>query len=156
MSDTIPIDRWGEDHWGTLAYVETRVVDHDGLVVVQHMRCHPGVHRDLAHEGSFGPVPPTRLSDGTAVDLHDDWSCMEDAAALGLVTRTEGERVPRTRYRSQKFTLTSEGQRLAAALRAHKASGGEFATFRPVSSAEATPLLKAVVSAAVTPADEDR
>jgi hypothetical protein len=29
--DPVPIELWGKDHWTTLAYIETRCVDYDGV-----------------------------------------------------------------------------------------------------------------------------
>ena len=127
----IPMDKWGKDHWSTLAYVETRCVDHDGRLGIRQMRCHPRLHRRLAHEGSmFGGMPaPTRLREGTTVEPHDDWSCVEDMIAEGLLT-TEDEDAALC-GESPRFVLTRKGSEVAGALRSHKAGGGSFATFAP-------------------------
>lgn len=137
MSTTtsVPIERWGKDHWSTLGYLECRVVDHRGYLDVERMRCHPRTHHRLAHEGSaisfmaHGKFPSTTLADGTELDGHDDWSCVEDMIDAGLVTMTEEDRA----YvgRSPRFALTAPGTKLAAALRAHKSQGGSFKTFVP-------------------------
>lgn len=56
---------WGRDHWSTLAYIETRIVDHSGVPSREHMRCDPKRHPLLAHDGSRGGSPsPTRLTGG--------------------------------------------------------------------------------------------
>lgn len=140
--DVIPIERWGRDHWSTLAYVETRIVDHGGRLDLNHMRAHPRVHRAFANAASreADTASPTRLNDDTTVDRHDDWSCVEDAVALGLLTMDEQEPIQRRRAdeggafskaRSPRFVLTDLGRDVANQLRAHKGNGGSFATFRP-------------------------
>lgn len=132
----IPPSRWGRDHWSTFAYVETCCVDHGGRLAIRRMRCHPRVHRLLAHEGSGGHCPPTRLADGAEVERHDDWSCVEDAVAADLLSMDDEGAVTRTRPKSPRFTLTSRGLQVAASLRAHLAAGGATETFRWVESAE--------------------
>lgn len=119
----VPVAQWGRDHWSTFAYIETRIVDHRGVVHNQHMRCHPRLHRAFAHEGSRGPLAPTRLAGGEELAQHDDWSCAEDAIAAGLLT--VDERVPG----APVFALTDRGHTAAAALRRHKAGGGNFGNF---------------------------
>ena len=89
-NDYIPIDQWGQDHWSTFAYLETRAVDDRGLIDNRKMRCNPRLHREFAHGGGYtgmlcdGSKYPTRLKDGE-IDRHDDWSCLEDMVAAGLI-----------------------------------------------------------------------
>ena len=62
---------------------------------------------------------------------HDDWDCLEDLDAAGLVefvTLTSGG-----------VLLTEDGLRMAARLRAHKANGGHFATFNPAAASPTSP-----------------
>jgi hypothetical protein len=87
--DATPIQLWGQDHWSTFAYLETRIVDHDGVVDNRKMRCAPRLHREFAHfmyEGELadGSKYPTRLKSGE-IENHDDWSCLEDMVVLGLI-----------------------------------------------------------------------
>lgn len=128
-AESVLIDRWGRDHWSTLGYVEIRCVDHGGRLGIRQMRCHPRLHRRPAHEGSAfgGPPAPTRLKAGATADPHDDWSCVEDMIAEGLLTMEDEDAV--LCGESPRFVLTPKGSEIAAALRAHKAGGGSFATF---------------------------
>lgn len=132
------IDNWGKDHWSTLAYLETRVVDYKGQIDHRHMRCHPRLHRELA---TIQPVTgelqdssafPTRLRDGSVIDRHDDWSCVEDMKEAGLLTWTQ-RRVNGKMFDCVRISvrLTKRGYEVAAALRLHKASGKNFITFNP-------------------------
>jgi len=147
QDERIPMERWGKDHWSTLAYLECRIVDHRGRISHDHMRCHAGRHPAMLHakrRGNLfgngdGSAYPTRLKDGELPD-HDDYDCIDDMIAAGLVTVTmppapegvlvtglvESELMTRATY-----ALTDEGRRLCAALRAHKAAGRNWATFDP-------------------------
>lgn len=131
----IHFNRWGKDHWSTLAYAETRIVDGDGIIDNRRMRTNPRLHRTLVGI-TFGEIQdgskyPTRLKDGE-VEPHDDWSCLEDMAAFGLLNMYY-----RTAKHNQVFgcdetriELTELGQIVAAELREHKGRGGNFADFR--------------------------
>ena len=131
----VPVARWGKDHWSTLAYVAACVEKHHGYLRVEKMRVHPRVHHRLAHPGvavvmmAFGGVPPTHLADGTTLELHDDWSCVEDMVTAGLVTESEGDNA--LAGKSPRFDLTDAGRALVVAVAGHRARGGTFATFAP-------------------------
>lgn len=134
MSEPIPVARWGKDHWSTIAYAETCAVDR-GEPDKERMRCDPRVHPAQANtanvlfHGEDGS--PTKLR-GWSADKpltnialkHDDWSCLEDAEAAGLL-KLEGTGV------YPRVVFTAVGKAVAAALRQHKSAGGTFATFNP-------------------------
>lgn len=122
----ITMDRWGKDHWSTLAYVETRIVDHNGMLCNSHMRCDPKLHPAHAHHpwtDESRDRYKTRLFAGESVSNHDDWSCVEDAESCGLLINTGTGVNPR-------FELTDLGMMVCNALRNHKAAGGGFGTFQ--------------------------
>lgn len=89
----IPPEQWGRDHRSLLLYLETICVDHSGVVGFEngrgfsHMRCdatrHPYRGGD-PYRGEHQPGP-TRLADGTKLQDHDDWDCLDDLEAAGLV-----------------------------------------------------------------------
>lgn len=128
----IPMAEWGRDHWSTLGYLETRCVDHGGAVSGLHMRTDVALHPNMGPTEVVGFARQidgakyaTRLRGGAAVAFpHDDWSCLDDAEASGLV-----ENVGTGAQRRYKFT--ERGQAVAAALRKHKAGGGSFSNFDP-------------------------
>lgn len=103
----IPMDKWGKDHWSTLAYVETRIVDHHGKLKEPNMR-----GRD--------PKYPTRLNDGTEVHMHSDYDCVEDMIFAGVITVDD-----------YTYSLTDYGWTVAGALRKHIAITHKSATFTP-------------------------
>ena len=128
---SVPIEKWGKDHWSLVAYIETRCVDYGGVLEPQHMRCNPANHPEYAVVArSFGiqwsPTYGTRLhgffehQTDTSLILseHDDWDCLEDIQAAGLVKATK-----------TKVVMTDSGLRVAEALRKFKAKGGMFADF---------------------------
>jgi hypothetical protein len=84
-------DWFGRDHWSTFAYIETRIVDHRGTLNHAHMRCHGGRHPlMLAAKGDFlgvadGRQFATLLAAGEQLPDHDDYDCIDDLIAAGLL-----------------------------------------------------------------------
>ncbi len=115
---------FGKDHWSTFAYVETRIVDYGGVPDRRHMRCHGDRHPLLALPEQDGRGYPTILRGGAELAHHDDWDCLDDLEREGLL-RNVGSGV------NPRYELTDSGREVAARLRAHKAAGGNFATFEP-------------------------
>jgi len=136
--DPIPMDKWGKDHWSTLAYLETVCVEKQEFEVVTnpHMRSKRRHFRILAQETHTDPcaIPMSRehgtlLFDGSMVENHDDWDCLGDMIGAGLIFPTSdchGEVGPYSRLK-----LSEAGQKMAAALRRHKSAGGNFGNFKP-------------------------
>lgn len=126
----IPIDLFGKDHWSTFAYIETRCVDHKGEPDKNHMRTDPDLHPGLGGETQsrlmvYGKKKyPTRLNDGTEIHDHDDWNCIKDLETAGLLKWDGTGLFP-------VFVLTDKGKTVAGRLRAYKAGGGGFHTFKP-------------------------
>lgn len=122
----IPLELFGKDHWSTFGYLEHCAVERRGQVEIVRMRCDPGRHPLLAHEGSrFGSPSPTRLkAEGVLIHNHDDWDCAEDLERVGLLTNVGSHVNP-------LFQLTPMGRAVATQLRAHKEGGGVFGTFVP-------------------------
>ena len=135
-NDYVPITDWGQDHWSTLAYLETRAVDGTGKIDNSKMRCAARLHREFMNVGPFGTIHdgakyPTRLADGTQLKKHDDWSCLEDMVAAGLTKVFCRRRYTRRYGHSEaRVVFTDTGLVVAAALRKHKARGGVFRDFR--------------------------
>jgi len=126
----IPMERWGKDHWSTLAYLETLAVEHNGLAVpvCARMRTNEIRHPHLLGlgEGYMVGSPgaskyPTILKEGK-VEGHDDWDCVDDAIEDGLV-----EDVGTGLNSAYKFTKL--GKEVMAKLRQFKMDGGNFHSF---------------------------
>lgn len=123
----IPMEKWGRDHWSTLAYLETRCVDYDGKVKNENLRCDSDLHPNFAHSLSMGfgdRKYPTRLVDGTKVENHDDWSCIEDFIDAKLVIWKGTGLFP-------IFELTDLGWEIAGQIRRHLSKDHSFASFKP-------------------------
>lgn len=133
--DVVPVSSWSKDHWSLLAYVETRVVDHNGKLNIQQLRCNPARHPLNQHNGGWRLEYSSRLmgyfdaklsaeesiAKNLQVSGHDDWDCLNDFEAAGyleVISLVNGF-----------VSLTEKGHEVAARLRVHKAAGGMFATF---------------------------
>lgn len=87
---TTPIGLWGKDHWSTYGYIGYIIVHARGIPQKERMRTDPDLHPGLlgatqARDNFGSKKYPTRLKGGIEVEDHDDWSCVEDAVALGLI-----------------------------------------------------------------------
>lgn len=123
----IPMAKWGKDHWSLLGYVDVRCVDYKGVLCNDHMRTDINKHPLLmsprvasVYAGSKEKYP-TRLKNNEVQHDHDDWDCLDDMEAFGLVEIIS--------LINGFVTLTRLGSELAGLVRAHKAAGGSFATF---------------------------
>ncbi len=99
----IPPEQWGRDHFTTLLYLETRVVDHDGKLSDPHMR--------QKYSGY-----PCQLRDGELPN-HGDYECLEDMRTAGLIDHGEGQ------GEVHRYELTVAGWRLAHFLRMRRGQG---------------------------------
>lgn len=138
INEYVPMEKWGRDHWSTLAYMETVIVEHTVFTVKldPRMRQTRRMHRVLSE---YSPpkdfdrsVPMDRddgtvLADGSIIKGHDDWACVQDIANLGLLNVG-----PEDVDVGVDLTFSDAGMKLAAELRAHKANGGSFKNFKPV------------------------
>ena len=138
--ENVAIEKFGRDHWSLLAYIETICVDaldQWGQIDRNKLRVNIQTHPLLAghrqamaihalEKPPYGYKYGTRLKGHTeekpnVIKEHDDWDCLEDLDKAGLVeflTLTSGG-----------VRMTDNGLVIAAHLRAHKARGGQYATF---------------------------
>lgn len=116
--EIIPAERWGRDHFTTLMYIETCVVDQGGIIRGEKMR-------------SRDPGYPTRLRDSQE-NNHGDWDCVEDMREAGLLEGGErntfeayyvGEGPNPKKEPIKAFRLTDKGWKLVHALRRWKGEG---------------------------------
>ncbi len=149
----IPLDRWGKDHYSTLAYLETRAVDYAGVIRNANMRTSIKRHPLFVARGGLGSPTdggeyPTTYKDGE-MNEHDDWDCLNDMVEAGLLAVKPanpelwevpvGSRGPMKHHGSVptkelKITvkLTELGQKVAGELRAYKQKkGNRYAEFSP-------------------------
>lgn len=139
----VPIEQFGKDHWSLLAYCGCRVVDNNGTINNEHLRCYPPRHPHYVgpRRAAFGRVMPWQDSYGTRLagffeasekkkpefqlTDHDDWDCLQDLEIAGLV-KIHGTGL------HPLVKLTDYGYKVEARLRKHKAEGGQFNGFHDV------------------------
>jgi len=139
----IPMAKWGKDHWSILAYLETVEVECGGFQVGFDGRMRQGrrnfrvMPQECPKPKRFDKCPRlqdaepmehehgTRLNDGTVVEGHDDWCCIQDMAMDGLFTTKLISVEP-----GKILHLSKIGWNIVNALRKHKAEGGSFASFQ--------------------------
>jgi hypothetical protein len=147
--DFVPLEKFGKDHWSTLAYAESVMMECGGFQVGLDPRMRQGrrnyrvmreqcirpkrtsrVHPDMAMIMD-SKAHGTRLKDGIVVEGHDDWHCIQDLAQLGYF-RIGVEIANADRVQPGVFLhLSPAGRKVADALRQHKENGGTFSTFTP-------------------------
>ena len=114
----VSVDEFSNDHWSTLLYIETRCVDHRGMLNLEHMRCNISLHPMMGNSAtSFSAASssstkecPTQLADGTLESNHDDWSCAEDLERVGFIENTGTDINP-------FFRMTNVGRKVVGDLR---------------------------------------
>ena len=131
----VPPELWGRDHYSTLAYVETKLVDDKYSVRFDpHMRQNrrnwrvlsqskrvPLKPGDIRNGLVMDPKYGSRLADDTYLPWHDDWCCVQDMMAAGLFHGDTDDFDA-----GFQLQLTNKGYAAAAAIREHKAKGGNF------------------------------
>lgn len=138
--EMVPLARWGRDHWSLLLYIDAVLTDCAGFQVgfdprmrqnrrhfrVMSMEC-PKPRR-TNNPGNGIPMDPkygSRLGDGSFIEGHDDWMCVQDMAEEGFF---EGNPNPQP---GVVLKLSSRGRLMADNLRRHKANGGTFSNYIP-------------------------
>ncbi len=131
----IPIEKWAKDHWSTFAYAGCVVTGKNGIPEKDKMRCcikrHPGMRGP--HQQRIprcGPYP-TKIREGDKIvpdlqteveDWHDDYDCIEDMVAAGLLI-ISGTGI------NPVWALTDAGWAIFKSLSDFKNKGGNFIDF---------------------------
>lgn len=139
--DLISVRYWGKDHFSTLAYIETVMVDCGGFQVGAdpRMRSNRRNYRVMI-EGCRKPRRPrdasadmcqvmeprhtSFLRHGATSENHDDWCCIQDMAYAGFFTVFAEDIEP-----GVVLHFSDLGRAAATALREFKSVGGSFSTF---------------------------
>lgn len=137
----VPITLWGRDHWSTLAYLDSKIVNGAYMRMQLDPRMRAGrrhyrmlweASRSLPRSRKYGMGNAvvmedkygSRLNDGTYAVGHDDWHCVQDFANEGLLTVDVEALEPNV-----KFTWSEKGRTVVDALLKHKRNGGSFSDF---------------------------
>lgn len=91
IPEPIPMHMWGKDHWSTFAYAGhcatgERHIDKDKMRTDTDKHPHGLGQRQALFHDARSKKYPTRLRGGIEVNDHDDWDCLADAEAAGLLT----------------------------------------------------------------------
>jgi hypothetical protein len=116
----VPMNKWGKDHWSMLGYLGTLAPDGEDIFpprIRQKRSRHWKPEYGTRLHGYFDDKnnPALLLTD------HDDWDCLHDMEAEGLVVRPSGA--------STTFGFTPKGHEFVSALNRHKSEGGHFYNF---------------------------
>lgn len=139
--DLIGVRYWGKDHYSTLAYVETVMVDCGGFQIgadprMRSNRRHyrvmiEGCRKPRRANGASAdmcqvmePRHTSYLRHGATSENHDDWCCIQDMAYAGFFTVSAEDIEP-----SAVLHFSDLGRAAATALREFKAAGGTFSAF---------------------------
>ena len=152
-TEYIPLQFWGKDHWSTLAYMETVMVECAGFQVGTDPRMktgrrnwremsekcsrpkRPGKHPS-AHSLVMTAEQSTKLNNGQLVTGHDDWSCVQDMAAECLFVQAAHDVEP-----GVVLQFSALGHEVANALREFKRNKGQYSQFRwPVLAVDASSI----------------
>jgi len=123
------INDFGKDHWSVFAFCEVRCVDYyGGGIPTKYLR----IKNEAIHSG-WKPEWGTKLAgyflENDEVDLsrrlddHDDLDCIEDLENAGLL-KNRGSGI------NPHISLTDKGFEISGKLRAHKARGGQYSSFK--------------------------
>ena len=133
MPDRIAPEKWGRDHWGLLAFCECRAVDNKGELDRDKLRCNETTHAIMEgatqhmYRMTWKPEWGTVLQDGTLLEKHDDWDCLDDLEAAGLL-KIES-------LATCTISMTELGVLVAHAARTHRAQHHQYRDFGPTALA---------------------
>lgn len=147
-SGHVPPQYFGKDHWSLLGYIGSRQKSHPAngkkdvaALDKQHLRCNP--HRHPLHaineirggggwrdrygtrlRGYWRKDKPGETNEEWRIQEHDDWDCLNDLEAAGLITVWS---------EANAFVQINPGLglRVYLQLHEHKTKGGNFADFVP-------------------------
>ncbi len=123
------IDVFGKDHWSVFAYAETCCVDRSGNLDMRRLGVNESKRAIRSNGLGWKPEWATRVKGGGQPDSeHDDIDSLDDLEKAGLLVWVGTLINPAVK-------LTDRGIEVASQLRAHKATGGQFAEFLPTGGA---------------------
>ncbi len=131
----IKVNQFGKDHWSLLAYVEYRIMNHQGRLDLIQLRVkNPAIQQNITGTNLWKPEYGSRLhgywnKDGSVnpklkILDHDDFDCLDDLEDEGLI-KSFGTGL------NPAYKLTKKGAKIMSALTLHKQEGKNFAEFVP-------------------------
>jgi hypothetical protein len=82
--------KFGPTHYTLFGHIKYVVENHDGLLAAAKFRCNELRHPEMrSTQLPWSPECGTVLEDGSVLEDHDDWDCLDDLVTAGLVTRSK-------------------------------------------------------------------
>lgn len=120
----LTLNQFGYDHWKLFYHLRERVTVHAGELDFRRMRCNQDRHPGFAVNGSSWKHSwGTRVKGGRCLPEHDDWDCLYDLEAVGLV-KIGGTGV------NPRVYLPPTGVTAWEALAKHRQVGGLYTDFQ--------------------------
>lgn len=125
------IYQFGKDHWSLFAYVEFRVMNHQGRLDLVHLRIkNPALQQNrMGISSEWKPEYGTRLfgyfekkNSKLLLTDHDDFDCLDDLEEAGLI-ESFGTGI------NPAYKLTKKGVSVMGALTLHKQEDKNFCDF---------------------------
>lgn len=120
--------QFGKDHWSTLAFLETQIVDKNFPIDLKRLRVND-TKRAFSNGASFHEKISmwsndysTKLKDGSRESGHDDIDVIDELEEKGYI-KNNGTHI------NIYPLLTDKGWKVCNAIREHKGNGGSFSTF---------------------------
>lgn len=121
--------KFGKDHWSTLAFLETQIVEKIFPIDLRRMRVNDSkrAFRNGASIQQLGICKwqnswSTKLKDGTVILGHDDIDVLDDLEDVGYI-KNNGTHI------NIYPLLTDKGRKVCESIRKHKGDGGFFSNF---------------------------
>ena len=143
VTEFVPMEHWGQDHWSMFAYMATIMMDYGGFQCgfdpkMRQNRRNFRIMMDQFNNpkrngksNAKGLVMEerwkSRLTDAEASREHDDWSCVQDMANAGLLNVVAGQVQP-----GVWLHFSELGYKYLDLLIRHKMTGGAFGDFHPL------------------------
>lgn len=127
------INQFGKDHWSLLAYIEYRVMNHEGRLDLVHLRVkNPALQQNMLGGDNWKPEYGTTLfgywNENGSVNSklkildHDDFDCLDDLEKARLIESFGTGLNP-------AYKLTKKGVKVMGLLTLHKQEGKNYADF---------------------------
>lgn len=117
------LSTFGKDHWSTLLFLETQIVDKAFPIDMRRLRVNE-IKRAFSNNTpiQWQDSYSTKLKDGSIVSGHDDIDVIDDLEEVGLI-KNNGTHL------NIYPLLTDKGWKVCEAIRKHKGNGGNFKDF---------------------------
>lgn len=120
------LETFGKAHFSLLIYVESRCVDHGGVLDIAHIRVNSTTHplfngHEYSTRATWNEQFGTLLNTGERLVDHDDIDCLDDLDNAGLIEIIS--------LVNGFMSMTDKGNELVSKIRSFKTNGGQLGDF---------------------------